>query len=111
MEYKILVKTNNGLNTADYYKFYQVSSAEGDWKSTDKEETIEKIKELFEIYSLSEMKLVIGVDIDITMDIPELPVTSDGEEDEEPTEENPEETPEENTKEDGEDTGISEDNQ
>lgn len=84
MKYKILVKANNGATT-DYFKFYQVSASEGDWESVDKEETIAKLKELLEDYSLSELKLVINLDIDITMDIPALPVEPI-EEPEEPTE-------------------------
>lgn len=89
MKYKILVKISNGNTGIGYFKFYQVSPAEGDWESTDQEETKAKIKELLEEYSLSEMKLVINVDTDITIDIPALPVEKDEEPEEEPKEDEP----------------------
>ena len=77
MKYKILIKSNaSQYDAINYYKYYQVSSAEGDWESTDKDETIAKVRELLETYSLSDMKLVINLDIDITMDIPEIPQAS-----------------------------------
>ena len=77
MEYKILLNTNN--SNGMYFTFYQDSSSAGDWSSTDKEETINKISELLEEYSLSEIKLVIAVDITTTIDIPALPTSSDAE--------------------------------
>lgn len=90
MKYKILIKTTSPTSVVDYFKFYQVSNSEGDWSSTDKEETIAKMTELLNDYSLSELELVINLDVDITMDIPEIPVSEDAEE-EEPTEDNEEE--------------------
>lgn len=77
MKYKILLATNND-NTV-YYRYYQVSSAEGDWSTTDKAEAISKITELLEIYSLSEISVVIDLDITTTIDIPDLPAAVDTE--------------------------------
>lgn len=74
MKYKILLLSKSG-NT-DYYKYYQVSSAEGDWSTTDKAEAVAKITELLNQYSLSELSVVISLDITTTIDIPEIPTTT-----------------------------------
>lgn len=73
MQYKILLLSKD--NNVSYYKYYQVSPSDGDWSTTDKAEAISKIEELLNTYSLSEISVVINLDIDTTIDIPELPVT------------------------------------
>lgn len=70
MKYKILLTDSKSAN---YYKYYQVSKAEGDWSTTDKATAVAKINELLENYSLSEISIVISLDITATIDIPEIP--------------------------------------
>lgn len=87
MKYKILLITKS--NDINYYKYYQESASAGDWSSVDKEETLDKIKELLKDYSLSEIAVVIDLDITMTLDIPELPTE---EEEENPEESEPEDS-------------------
>lgn len=70
MQYKILLAVNS--DNVVYYKYYQVSPSEGDWSSTDKAEAIAKITELLQTYSISEISVVVNLDITTTIDIPEL---------------------------------------
>ena len=74
MKYKILLLSKS--NNVNYYKYYQVSPSEGDWSTTDKAEAIDKITELLDTYSLSEISVVISLDITTSIDIPEIPTTA-----------------------------------
>ena len=74
MKYKILLLSKS--NNVNYYKYYQVSPSEGDWLTTDKTEAINKITELLDTYSLSEISVVISLDITTSIDIPEIPTTA-----------------------------------
>lgn len=74
MKYKILLLSKS--NNVNYYKYYQVSPSEGDWSTTDKTEAIDKITELLDTYSLSEISVVISLDITTTIDIPEIPTAT-----------------------------------
>lgn len=74
MQYKILLLSKS--NDINYYKYYQVSPSEGDWSTTDKTEAVNKITELLNTYSLSEISVVISLNIDTTIDIPDLSAIS-----------------------------------
>ena len=78
MKYKILLATDN-MNTI-YYKYYQESPADGDWSTTDKQVAIDTINTLLQTYPLSEISVVINLDITTNIDIPELPTASGTEE-------------------------------
>lgn len=73
MKYKILLSIPNTYNGSVYYKYYQVSPAEGDWYTTDKSEAITKIEELLQTYGETEISVVIELDITNNIDIPDLP--------------------------------------
>lgn len=77
MKYKILLLSKS--NNTNYYKYYQVSTSEGDWSTTDKQEAVDKITELLKDYSLSELSVVISLDITTSIDIPEIPVVEENE--------------------------------
>lgn len=70
MQYKILLTINN--DNIIYYRYYQNSPSEGDWSSTSKEEAVAKIEELLQNYSLSDISVVVNLDITTDIDIPEL---------------------------------------
>ena len=71
MKYKILLKYTK--NKTDYYKFYQDDETGTDWESLDKDETEQKIKSLLNTYNLNDLKIVIGIDVDVDITIPSLP--------------------------------------
>ena len=71
MKYKILLRYDT--DKTDYYKFYQDTNTNQDWESTDKEQTESTILELLETYNLSDLKVVIGIDVGINIALPDLP--------------------------------------
>lgn len=80
MKYKIMLLLDNSSDgTQKYFKFYQDKETEEDWESEDKEATITEIQTLLEDYSLSDIRVVVDLDITSSIDIPSLPTSEENE--------------------------------
>lgn len=80
MKYKIMLLLDSSTDgTQKYFKFYQDKETEEDWESKDKETTITEIQTLLEDYSLSDIKVVVDLDITSSIDIPSLPTSEENE--------------------------------
>lgn len=80
MKYKIMLLLDSSADgTQRYFKFYQDKETEEDWESEDKEVTITEIQTLLEDYSLSDIKIVVDLDITSSIDIPSLPTSEENE--------------------------------
>lgn len=80
MKYKIMLLLDSGADgTQKYFKFYQDKETEEDWESEDKEATITEIQTLLEDYSLSDIRVVVDLDITSSIDIPSLPTSEENE--------------------------------